>query len=180
MNPIICYQSCFTFIIKLQKLPDTITNEDREIFKTNPLADKQKAHHKANKMLVLDIYHKFTKEKRKKMNIFIRCISKYIHKVGEITETNYGKKDVKFSEYIDYYLEEDRAIYANQGFRYFNGRSKLYTKDGVLICEGEFLGGLKFGEWIYYFNNGKISERLNFLDGKINGKIIEFSYNGKK
>ena len=64
---------------------------------------------------------------------------------------------------------------------YKNGRldkfSVIYYTDGEIWARGNYKG--KKGETIVYFNNGKISERINYTDHKLDGKWIVYSPEGK-
>ena len=178
----IVYKSCYDFIIKMQKLTDTITNEDREIFKTNPLTDRQKASYKTNKMLVIDIYHKFTGEKKDEISESVSKDLKYVYKVGEITESNYGKEEAEFYEWFHYYLEEDRARYNEplmaDCVNYLNGFVKLYDYNGILMDEKNYLNGKLNGECLGYWCDGRIRTRENYLNNEQIGKNIIYLYDG--
>ena len=173
MEPV--YKSCYDFIIKLQKLPDTITNEDREIFKTNSLTNRLKARYTANKLLVLDIYHKFTKEKKRKIidkswhglkYLYNITSPDYVYEVGKITETNYGEAKNSY-DCIDYFLEEDGAIFGTPyeiNSKYFHGHLKFYDTDGILSDECTFINGKKDGDFIGYWRNGTIRMHCYYID----------------
>ena len=161
----IVYKSYQEYIIKLQKLSDTITDEDRDIFKTNSHTNKLKARYKANKLLVLDIYHKFTGEKKEKIVEFINLSLSYIFEKGKITITNYGKEDGESYEFIDYFLEEDLARYMKFNKYPYNvttKKMKLYNKHGILRYEGGFTHSQREGHWIKYYNNGTIRLEGNY------------------
>lgn len=51
--------------------------------------------------------------------------------------------------------------------------------NGVLIEKGEFVNGLKNGEWITYSRKGKLIRKINYENGLLNGKIELFYVNGK-
>ena len=58
--------SCYNdHIIKLKKTEKSITNENRDIFRYNSEPNKQKAKYKGTYLKVIDIYDKFTDEKKK-------------------------------------------------------------------------------------------------------------------
>lgn len=51
--------------------------------------------------------------------------------------------------------------------------------NGILIEKGEFVNGLKNGEWITYSRKGKLIRKLNYDIGLLNGKVQLFYLNGK-
>ena len=51
--------------------------------------------------------------------------------------------------------------------------------NGKLIEKGEFLKGVKVGEWISYNKSGKLIARINYKNGLLNGKTELFYANGK-
>lgn len=51
--------------------------------------------------------------------------------------------------------------------------------NGILIEKGEFVNGLKNGEWVTYSRKGKPIRKINFENGLLNGKIELFYVNGK-
>ena len=51
--------------------------------------------------------------------------------------------------------------------------------NGVLIEKGEFVNGLKNGEWVTYSRKGKLIRKINYDNGLLNGKIELFYVNGK-
>lgn len=51
--------------------------------------------------------------------------------------------------------------------------------NGVLIEKGEFVNGLKNGEWITYSRKGKLIRKINYDNGLLNGKVELFYLNGK-
>lgn len=51
--------------------------------------------------------------------------------------------------------------------------------NGVLIEKGEFVNGLKNGEWVTYSRKGKLIRKINYDNGLLNGKIELFYVNGR-
>lgn len=51
--------------------------------------------------------------------------------------------------------------------------------NGVLIEKGEFINGLKNGEWITYSRKGKLIRKINYDNGLLHGKVELFYVNGK-
>lgn len=59
-----------------------------------------------------------------------------------------------------------------------NGQFERKCK-GVLIEKGEFVNGLKNGEWITYSRKDKLIRKINYDNGLLHGKIELFYVNGK-
>jgi hypothetical protein len=51
--------------------------------------------------------------------------------------------------------------------------------NGILIEKGEFVNGLKNGEWITYSRKGKLIRKLKYDNGLLHGKVELFYINGK-
>ena len=60
-----------------------------------------------------------------------------------------------------------------------NGPFKLFFKNGLVSCEGEFDNGKKSGKWKYFLNNGQMQSSGSFKDGKIVGRWKWFYKNGE-
>ena len=52
--------------------------------------------------------------------------------------------------------------------------------NGLLIEKGEFVNGLKDGEWITYSRKGKLIRKLNYNNGLLSGKVELFYLKGKQ
>ena len=59
-----------------------------------------------------------------------------------------------------------------------NGRFERKC-NGVLIEKGEFVNGLKNGEWITYSRKNKLIRKFNYDNGLLHGKVELFYINGK-
>jgi hypothetical protein len=59
-----------------------------------------------------------------------------------------------------------------------NGQFERKCND-ILTEKGEFLNGLKNGEWIIYSRKGKLIRKLNYDNGLLHGKVELFYVNGK-
>lgn len=57
---------------------------------------------------------------------------------------------------------------------------EYYYPSGELKAEGEYVGGYRFGEWVYYFINGEIEQRGKYArKGQPDGKWKWFYENGE-
>ena len=119
-------------------------------------------------------------KKKKELVYYVWDTLNYTYKVGEITETNYGKEKAKFYDCIEYHLEEDRARYdtfSGFGNKFYNGYLKFYDTNGILNQEGNYLNGKMEGKWISYWDNGKIRRKENYLNNGRIGKSLFYYYN---
>jgi len=48
-----------------------------------------------------------------------------------------------------------------------NGSFKLFFKNGLVSCQGEFDNGKKSGKWKYFLNNGQMQSSGSYKDGKL-------------
>lgn len=60
-----------------------------------------------------------------------------------------------------------------------DGPFKLYFKNGLISCQGEFENGKKSGKWKYLLNNGQMQSSGRFKDGKIVGRWKWFFKTGE-
>ena len=60
-----------------------------------------------------------------------------------------------------------------------NGPFKLFFKNGLVSCQGEFDNGKKSGKWKYFLNNGQMQSSGSFKDGKIVGRWKWFYKTGE-
>tara|TARA_X000000950_G_scaffold280941_1_gene376575 strand:- start:4818 stop:5219 length:402 start_codon:yes stop_codon:yes gene_type:complete len=60
----------------------------------------------------------------------------------------------------------------------FTGRCTVY-KDGVKSSIQQYLNGIDYGNWIFYFSNGKIETKGKFRDGKRVGKWRYYYESGR-
>lgn len=56
--------------------------------------------------------------------------------------------------------------------------SVIYYTDCKMWARGNYMGNK--GETIIYFTNGKVSERINYTDDKLDGEWTTYSQSGKK
>jgi len=79
------------------------------------------------------------------------------------------------TEKLDYCNCQDKFDQVASGL---NGQFERKC-NGILVEKGEFVNGLKNGEWSTYSRKGKLIRKLNFDNGLLNGKIELFFLNGK-
>ena len=56
--------------------------------------------------------------------------------------------------------------------------SKPFSGNIVGLFEGKFIEGKKFGEFVKFYNDGKLLSRVNYFDNKLNGVWLEYYRNG--
>ena len=60
----------------------------------------------------------------------------------------------------------------------YTGRCSVY-RDGYKVSIQQYLNGVDYGKWIFYFPNGKIETKGKFKDGKRVGKWRYYYESGK-
>jgi antitoxin component YwqK of YwqJK toxin-antitoxin module len=60
-----------------------------------------------------------------------------------------------------------------------NGPFKLFFKNGLVSCQGEFDNGEKSGKWKYFLNNGQMQSSGRYKNGKIVGRWKWFFKTGE-
>ena len=66
----------------------------------------------------------------------------------------------------------------NNSVQPFTGKSKCYYSNGELSDEVNFIDGKMQGKWIYWHENGRIRSEENYRDGKLNGSSKGWNMNG--
>lgn len=148
------FKSCqIKWIIILQKLNDTITNENR-----NDIYDIETASFRANKLKVICIVNKFNP----KININKIINSIYTKKnitytVNEIVCVDDYDMDINniYSSGIHYYKSLDPAFYSELDlYKKYIGNFFSYHNNGRIEVNGFIINGNFFGERKYYDDCG--------------------------
>ena len=66
----------------------------------------------------------------------------------------------------------------NNSVQPFTGKSKCYYSNGELSDEVNFIDGKMQGKWIYWHENGRKNSEENYRDGKLNGSSKSWNMNG--
>ena len=61
-----------------------------------------------------------------------------------------------------------------------NGPFKSWYPNGNMESKGEIVNGKREGEWSFYYINGQLFKISHYHADSINGKGIEYHYNGTK
>ncbi len=140
-------------IIIMKKLEDTITNESKK-----DVADPNFAKFRASKLEVYLIID--SNDPNIEYNEYVNLSFNLI--------TNYKKGTVIHPNYFDNNLDE----ICSSGIHYFK------TIDAAFYY-GSTIPDNYSGAWYTFFDNGKISEKVNYINGKRNGKWYAWFSNGE-
>lgn len=165
------FKSCGKeWIVILQKLSDTITNEARKV------VDAKFAKFRADKLLVVDIVNKFDQTKS--------CISIYnsiyvddkieYAKGKTIEITNFDKNIHKVCTRGIHYFKTIVAAFYCELDKVTNGEWIQWYDSGRLQIKGMYINGIKEGEWIKWHNNGSIQIKGLYKNGKREGRWTEW------
>jgi antitoxin component YwqK of YwqJK toxin-antitoxin module len=203
INSIYVYKSCADCVVILERLPDTVTNENR-----NNITNKECklfAKYRGSNFLVKDIFHKFDSIKKVSSILNSNFENKLEYKIGKVIIPD--DFDINLEEVcsngIHYFLKLECAFYYSlheiQNGEYLswydNGqqRKKCTYTDGKL--NGEYLGWYENGqlykeciytnynlngEYLEWFINGQQSKKCTYTDGIKNGEYLEWYENGQQ
>ena len=174
-NPLYVFTSCFHYwIVVLQKLPDTITNESRSVANANC------ATFRANKLLVVNIIHKFNQKTRRSIRNSIYADEKIEYIKGKIIkvedfDTNVNEVHTAGIHYyktmeVPFYLELQTEI---------DGEWMEWHVDGQKLSKITYKGGKREGESIDWHKNGHMKSKGEYKNGKLEGKYTTWHANGK-
>ena len=175
------YKTCGDFIVVLEKLEETITNENRS--NVSQIGDdKLYAKYRANKLLVKKIINKYDLTKCEKvMSSGICCLIKIEYKINEYVYPN--KFDDNLEEVcsfgIHYFLNLKRAFYYGIEMENMTGEYLDWCDSGELSEKYNYVDGKINGEYLVWFWNGQMREKCNYVDGKLNGEFLSWYDNGQ-
>lgn len=175
-----CFKSCDPYIVVLQKLENTITNENRQ-----NILDYKCAKFRANYMKTILIIHKYngTLVEETQNTYYINKLITY--KVGEIVNVD------NFYEYpfdkvcgagIHYFRSIKPAYFLEFDIKKYTDYSGIYLVyyDSGLIKEiNNIKNGKLNGEYIDHFDDGTIRITCNYIDGQLDGELKKYYPNGK-
>jgi S1-C subfamily serine protease/antitoxin component YwqK of YwqJK toxin-antitoxin module len=134
------------------------------------------------------------------INLLLLCISSYIN--AQPKKIFYSSNwDVTDGNDYEYYIEvnksnqyeyksfyktgEPRSLFYCNEFNFeaivkskFNSVYNEFSKEGNIICEGNFDNGNKVGLWVYYDSDKSIKSLFNYDKDSLNGKSINYFKNG--
>jgi len=173
------YKTCGSFIVVLEKLPDTITNENRS--NVSQIGDdKLYAKYRADKLLVKQIINK---NDLKKCNVVMSsCYEiKTEYKINENVYPDNFDTDLKkvCSSGIHYFLNLERAFYYCIKLENMNGEYLDWHDNGVLHKKCSWVDGKINGEYFRWYNDGQMYVKTNCINGMLNGEYFEWYSNGQ-
>jgi antitoxin component YwqK of YwqJK toxin-antitoxin module len=155
INPIYVYKSCADCVVILERLPDTVTNENR-----NNITNKECkffAKYRGSKFLVKDIFHKFDSTKKVSSISSSNFENKLEYKIGKVI----------ISDNFDINLEK----VCSNGIHYFLN----------LLCAFYYsLHKIQNGEYLGWYDNGQQYIKCTYTDDKINEEYLSWNENGQQ
>jgi hypothetical protein len=174
------YKSCGVWVVILEKLSDTITNEQRD-----DVVNPSYAKFRANKLRTVKIIHKL--DNSKEINLVQNTYhdKKITYIVGEIVHVeDYNWSDNVICGAGIHFFRSYKAAYF---FEFFTEITKNYTgkyydwfNNGSKWCKGYYSNGKKSGPWIIWHKNGHKFSEVNYLDGQLSGTYLKWFPNANK
>lgn len=142
------YSAGMHYIIKMKKLPDTITNENR-----SGVIDKNCAIFRGNKFLVDSIYSKHDGSKIRAITCYFNSNNPITYVTGKVVYVKKFNLDLDyFFGDISFVLDETRALdYVKP--TYYTGPYTIYHYNGFKLSEGLYKNGVPSGLWCEYYPN---------------------------
>jgi antitoxin component YwqK of YwqJK toxin-antitoxin module len=173
------YKSCGNYIVVLEKLIDSRTNECR-----SNIADPKYAKYRANKLKTMLIINKFDPS-----DVIMEIENSYykekvVYRTNEIIEIADYNMDLKkvCTIGIHYFKTIEQSFFWKllELNPTYTGKKIGWHENGTKSLEGEYKDGKEEGTWIFWHKNGtKYSER-EYKEGKEEGKMIIWRKNGNK
>jgi antitoxin component YwqK of YwqJK toxin-antitoxin module len=170
------YKSCSkNWIVVFQKLSDTKTNESRSYVK-NPMYAK----FRANKLLVVDIVHKFTNESIDRIENSTYCKKKITYEKGKNVEISDFDEDLDevCAPGIHYFKCREVAFYYELE-QVENGLYKQWYDNGQRNKECTLKDGNLDGLCRQWYENGQLKEKCTYKNGKEDGLYKEWYEHGQ-
>lgn len=162
------------WLIVMEKLRDTKTNEDRKDVKNSDFAL-----FRASKLKVIRFINIDDPDFKDKVVIDTNIRRYVINRV--ITHSEYDPIiDNIESGGLYYYNTIEAAYYARNRPDNYTGKWVKFYRNGNKQAETEFLNGVYTGHWIIYFETGIKQLEGDYVDGVESGIWTEFWENGKK
>jgi antitoxin component YwqK of YwqJK toxin-antitoxin module len=171
------FKSCSTdWIVVLQKLPDTKTNESRSGIK-----DSMYAKVRANKLLVVDIVHKLTGQITNEIVNSVHSDKIITYKTNEVIEASDfdNNLDEICSTGIHYFKSVESAFYYETPDDY-RGQHKCWYDNGNLIGTCWVVNGKSDGPCTTWYKNGQLHRKYTFKNGILDGPFKEWYGSGQQ
>lgn len=155
------YKSCQrNWIVVLEKLPDTVTNELRK-----DVIDARYAKFRADKLKVIMIFNKYDSgEIRPYITNSLYTKVETMYRVGEIVYPDLFEidKDKICAHGIHYYLTMEPAFYLEKK----EGRCVSWYENGQTLCDCTYVQGRLHGDFQSWYENGQIYEVKEYFHGE--------------
>ncbi|KAA3633731.1 MAG: hypothetical protein DWQ02_12625 [Bacteroidetes bacterium] len=90
--------------------------------------------------------------------------------------------EVKYLQNVSYLSFHKNRLFETQAAHVghlLHGTFEVFSKDDILIEQGEVESGLKNGKWKHWHLNGKLSKMVNWKKSILEGKFTEYDLEGK-
>ncbi len=173
------YKSCGNYIVVLEKLIYSRTNESR----TN-VVDHKYAKYRANKLKTILVINKFDPS-----DVIVEIQNSYytkkvVYRTGEIIEIvdyNYDLNEV-CSTGIHYFKTIEQSFFWEllECNPTYTGKFIQWHDNGNKWYEGEYKEGKREGKWMYWHKDGTKCSEGEYKEGKNEGTLIIWYANGNK
>ena len=124
----------------------------------------------------------WNKNNKKKSENFINSAVEYLNLIRSTRELHKNKRDATA---VYYTFEEGecsgKGILTNKAKSLYTGDWEFYHTNGQPKASGRFNESEeKTGVWQYFYETGKIKEKSNYLNGKVNGLLEAWYENGNR
>jgi antitoxin component YwqK of YwqJK toxin-antitoxin module len=179
INPIYVYKSCADCVVILERLPDTVTNENRNNIKNKEC--KSFAKYRGSKFLVKDIFHKFDSTKKVSSILSSNFENKLEYKIGKIIIPDDFDRNLEevCSNGIHYFLKLECAFYYSLE-EITNGEYLEWYENGQQLIKCTYTDGKRNGEYLEWYENGQQLIKCTYTDGKRNGEYLSWYENGQQ
>jgi antitoxin component YwqK of YwqJK toxin-antitoxin module len=173
------YKSCDVWIVVLEILPDTVTNESR-----SDISNERYAKYRANKLLVIDIVHKV--DPSKKINSVQNTYyhEKVTYTIGGVTQVenfDYNLNTV-CSAGIHFFRSYKAAFFYefnSNSIENYTGNQYSWYNNGNKFCKKSYLNGKGTGQVLKWHSDSQIMCVTNLREGKEVGSYKMWHPNGQ-
>jgi hypothetical protein len=171
----ICYKSCDNYLLTLQKLHDTITNESR-----SDVSDSRYAKFRANKLKVIRIEDKDSGKQIDSVENSCYQQSKILYQINKtVVVPDYNLDlDVICTTGVHYF--KDREVAWQWQKEIVTGKKTNWYANGQKMKEGTYINGKLEGNYTMWHDNGQKLSEYTYLNDVMNGSYNGWYENGQK
>jgi antitoxin component YwqK of YwqJK toxin-antitoxin module/Tfp pilus assembly protein PilF len=127
----------------------------------------------------IPVVQDFVKKNKKPLDAFVGAAGVYFNQLRATRELYYQRRDtVKEIYYFENGVLAGKGALTNNG-KTLMGHWLLFYPAGNLQGSGDYnAAGDRDGEWLFYFNNGKLKGREHYKSGKLDGLQEDYFANG--